>query len=168
DTNSLFIFASMKKILLLCIALTFSIVVHAQHKITLKLVDAESTRPLVGANVSITELEKVSATDERGLVTFVDIPEGRYQFEYRFLGYSIKREHFMFPSMQSHPVIVLLEEVEGEELDVVMVSSTRSSRTIADIPTRVEVIAGEELDEKANMKPGDIRMVLNESTGIQT
>ena len=37
-----------------------------------------------------------------------------------------------------------------------------------DIPTRVEFIAGEELDEKANMKPGDIRMVLTESTGIQT
>jgi iron complex outermembrane receptor protein len=32
----------------------------------------------------------------------------------------------------------------------------------------VEFIAGEELDEKANMKPGDIRMVLTESTGIQT
>ena len=49
-----------------------------------------------------------------------------------------------------------------------MVSSTRSSRTIKDIPTRIEFIAGEELDEKANMKPGDIRMVLSESTGIQT
>src|SRR6185436_1361104 len=33
---------------------------------------------------------------------------------------------------------------------------------------RVEFVAGEELDEKANMKPGDIRMVLNESTGITT
>src|SRR5690606_15123790 len=73
-----------------------------------------------------------------------------------------------FPSMQNTPVVVFLEAAEGEELDVVMVSSTRSSRTIADMPTRVEVIAGEELDEKANMKPGDIRMVLNESTGIQT
>src|SRR5690606_24944677 len=73
-----------------------------------------------------------------------------------------------FPSMQNTPVVVFLEAAEGEELDVVMVSSTRSSRTIADIPTRGEVIAGEELDEKANMKPGDIRMVLNESTGIQT
>jgi outer membrane receptor for ferrienterochelin and colicins len=49
-----------------------------------------------------------------------------------------------------------------------VVSATRSSRTIANIPTRVEVISGEELDEKSNMKPGDIRMVLAESTGIQT
>ncbi len=30
------------------------------------------------------------------------------------------------------------------------------------------MISGEELVEKGNMKPGDIRMLLNESTGIQT
>ncbi len=53
-------------------------------------------------------------------------------------------------------------------MEEVIISTLRSSRTIADEPTRLEVIAGEELDEKANMKPGDIRMVLNESTGIQT
>jgi outer membrane receptor for ferrienterochelin and colicins len=49
-----------------------------------------------------------------------------------------------------------------------LISSTRSSRTIKDIPTRIEFIAGEELEEKANMKAGDIRMLLSESTGIQT
>src|SRR6478752_6925699 len=57
---------------------------------------------------------------------------------------------------------------QTQEMEEVVISSTRSSRTIRDIPTRVEFIAGEELDEKANMKPGDIRMVLNESTGITT
>ncbi len=57
---------------------------------------------------------------------------------------------------------------EGGELEAITVSTTRSSRSIQDIPTRIEAIAGEELDEKANMKPGDIRMLLAESTGIQT
>src|SRR4051812_34910811 len=57
---------------------------------------------------------------------------------------------------------------KGEDLEEVQVSTTRSSRSIQDIPTRIEFIAGEELDEKANMKPGDIRMMLSESTGIQT
>jgi iron complex outermembrane receptor protein len=60
-----------------------------------------------------------------------------------------------------------LEEV-GEEEEEVVVTATRISRSIANIPTRVEVISGEELAEKGNMKPGDIRMLLNESTGIQT
>src|ERR1051325_9796552 len=62
--------------------------------------------------------------------------------------------------------IVLEEEEKGEE--EVIVTATRTSRTIANTPTRTEVISGEELQEKGNMKPGDIRMMLNESTGIQT
>jgi iron complex outermembrane receptor protein len=65
------------------------------------------------------------------------------------------------------PVIDTTER-EEEEMEEVQVRSTRSSRSIRDIPTRVEFIAGEELDEKGNMKPGDIRMLLAESTGIQT
>lgn len=55
-----------------------------------------------------------------------------------------------------------------EDLEEVVISTTRSTRTIQNIPTRVEFIGGEELEEKGNMKPGDIRMMLNESTGIQT
>ena len=55
-----------------------------------------------------------------------------------------------------------------QELNEVIISSTRSSRTLRNIPTRIEVINGEELEEKGNMKPGDIRMMLNETTGIQT
>lgn len=54
-----------------------------------------------------------------------------------------------------------------EEVEEIIVTSTRSRRSLEDLPTRVEVITGEELGEKVNMKPGDIRMLLNESTGIQ-
>jgi iron complex outermembrane receptor protein len=61
-----------------------------------------------------------------------------------------------------------LPEIEELELEEIIISSTRSTRTIERIPTRIEFIGGEELDEKGNMKPGDIRMLLNESTGIQT
>lgn len=56
---------------------------------------------------------------------------------------------------------------EEEELESVIVKSTRSSRTIDKIPTRIELISGEELDEKSNMFPSNITMLLRESTGIQ-
>lgn len=58
-------------------------------------------------------------------------------------------------------------EQDEEEIEEILVTSTRSRQSLEDIPTRIEVITGEELGEKANMKPGDIRMLLNESTGIQ-
>jgi iron complex outermembrane receptor protein len=71
------------------------------------------------------------------------------------------------PQSSATPIEVLLKEGEANEHEVV-VTATRTSRSISDIPTRVETISGEELEEKGNMKPGDIRMLLNESTGIQT
>jgi outer membrane receptor for ferrienterochelin and colicins len=54
-----------------------------------------------------------------------------------------------------------------EELDEVIIQSTRTSRTIINTPTRIETIDTEELDEKANMRPANVSMVLHESTGLQ-
>ena len=53
-----------------------------------------------------------------------------------------------------------------EEIEEIVITSTRNRRSFEQQPTRVEVLGGEEINEKANMKPGDIRMMLNESTGI--
>ncbi|NDB53530.1 MAG: TonB-dependent receptor, partial [Chitinophagaceae bacterium] len=63
--------------------------------------------------------------------------------------------------------VAIADTMEVEE-DTVIISATRLSRSIGNTSTRIEVISGEELTEKGNMKPGDIRMILNESTGIQT
>jgi len=54
----------------------------------------------------------------------------------------------------------------SEEIEEIVITSTRNRRGFEQQPTRVEVLGGEEINEKANMKPGDIRMMLNESTGI--
>ena len=66
------------------------------------------------------------------------------------------------------PQIGLAQDQSGEEeiLEQIIVTSTRGRRSFEEQPTRVEVLGAEEINEKANMKPGDIRMLLNESTGI--
>ncbi len=56
---------------------------------------------------------------------------------------------------------------EPEELEEVRVQSTRTTRTIRKTPTRIETIDAEELDEKSNMRPSNVSMVLHESTGLQ-
>lgn len=56
---------------------------------------------------------------------------------------------------------------ETEELEEVTIQSTRTSRTIRNTPTRIETIDAEELEEKGNMKPSNVSMVLHESTGLQ-
>ncbi|UEG50464.1 TonB-dependent receptor [Ferruginibacter lapsinanis] len=54
-----------------------------------------------------------------------------------------------------------------KDLNEIILQSTRTSRTIKNTPTRVETIDGEELDEKNNMRPANVSMLLHESTGLQ-
>jgi outer membrane receptor for ferrienterochelin and colicins len=58
------------------------------------------------------------------------------------------------------------KEKDSEELEEITVQSIRTSRTIRNTPTRIETIDAEELDEKGNMKPANVSMVLHESTGL--
>ena len=53
------------------------------------------------------------------------------------------------------------------ELSGVTVSATRSGKRIEDEPLRVELLEQEEVEEKLLMTPGDITMMLNESSGLR-
>ncbi|MFN2372515.1 MAG: TonB-dependent receptor plug domain-containing protein, partial [Cyclonatronaceae bacterium] len=134
--------------------------------VTFKILDEETSEPLTGATVYVRELERGDSTNDEGLVTLTGLPSGRYTFEFRFVGYETSVMIFNIPVSTPQPVIVKLEH-EHEHLEEITVSSTRTTRSIEDSPTRVEAITLEEIEEKANMRPGDIRMLLAESTGIQ-
>ncbi|MES3017237.1 MAG: TonB-dependent receptor plug domain-containing protein [Bacteroidota bacterium] len=158
----------MKQFFLLLLALAFSYDAFCQNSFTTVIKDSQTGEALIGATVNIAGLRKSSSTNEIGQITFSDIPDGKHLLEIRYIGYVTRQDSVFLPLVAAEPILFTLEPNDGEELDEIIVSTTRSSRTIDNIPTRIEVIAGEELDEKGNMKPGDIRMVLNESTGIQT
>lgn len=61
--------------------------------------------------------------------------------------------------------VVMTEQ--AEEIEGIVVLSTRSGRRIEDEPVRVEVLALEEIEEKVLMTPGDIAMMLNETSGLR-
>lgn len=69
------------------------------------------------------------------------------------------------------PFCLLAQEQDSlhhaEEEEEIIITSTRSSRTIEDEPTRMEVIAGEEIEEKANMNASNISTMLRETPGLQ-
>ena len=108
-----------------------------------------------------------ATANELGMLEIENIPNGSQTIKFSFLGYEPEELDLIFPREDTRTLVIFLEP-GGEEMEEVIIASTRSRRTIANIPTRVEVISGEELEEKGNMKPGDIRMLLNETTGIQT
>lgn len=159
----------MKKLTVLIAALLIIAAASAQNTYKAIIKDASTRQSLPGATVTITGTSIGSATDTSGLVILTNIPNGRQVISFTFMGYETRRDTVTFPLSQNEPVLILMQaKEEGDELEAVVVSATRSSRTIANIPTRIEVISNDELDEKGNMKPGDIRMLLAESTGIQT
>jgi outer membrane receptor for ferrienterochelin and colicins len=53
------------------------------------------------------------------------------------------------------------------EVERMVVSSTRAERLIEDTPLRVEVVDEEEVAEKTLMTPGDVTMMMNETSGLR-
>ncbi len=127
--------------------------------------EKDSDKILTGASLQFEGTNFGGFADSNGSIVILNIPDGKYILNISFLGYASFIDSIEFPLKDNEAKTYFLES-EGDEMEAVIISTTRSSRTVKDIPTRVEFIAGEELDEKANMKPGDIRMMLNESTGI--
>ena len=139
----------------------------AQNSLKAIIKSKTNRETLVGATAFVQGASNGASADANGFLEIKNIPNGKQIIVFSYIGFNTRTDTINFPLLTSDTLIFLLDSSKGELAEVV-VSSTRSSRTIADIPTRVEVISGEELEEKGNMKPGDIRMMLNESTGIQT
>ncbi len=161
----------MKKFTVLFLALLYTAVAFSQNTFRAIIKDTKTNEILIGATASLQGLELGAASDTAGLITLLKIPDGKQVIRFSYVGYETRLDTLVFPLLQTAPMLILLQSSGnggGKELETVVISATRSSRAIANIPTRVEVISGDELEEKGNMKPGDIRMMLAESTGIQT
>ncbi len=136
---------------------------YGQNIFKVKIVDLETQKPLVGATLKI-GVNSGAISDVNGEVVITDFPNERTQIEASFVGYESTSIWITLSEIEQ-PLIIGLHH--DEELEEVIVSATRSSRTIEDIPTRVEAIGTEELEEKAIMRSTNIAMLLRESTGIQ-
>lgn len=150
---------SLKLILILCLSL------KAQTSdIQIKVITEADNEPLMGATVYFEALEKGAVTNFDGIAEFTEIPDGQHQIIISFLGFETFETTIQIPS--NTELMFKLKE-GGNQLDAVVLQSTRSTRTVRKIPTRIEFIGAEELAEKAIMNPTNISMVLRESTGIQ-
>lgn len=151
---------------LLCSLLLLSDNALAQHRYDVVVRDAHDGEPLTGVNVAVAGTEIGATTDAAGRASLVNVPSGRQTIWFSFIGFERVRLSYTFPLFDPEQIHeILLEEVH-EEMEEIAVTATRTSRTIADQATRVETIAGEEIDEKISMEPSNISMLLNESPGI--
>ncbi len=131
---------------------------------TLEIKVLTEKEALPGASVYIKSLEKGAITDFDGIARIEGIPKGEYIVTVSFVGYEEIEQSIQVPLKD--PLVFYLKG-SANTLDAIVLQSTRSTRTIKRIPTRIEFIGAEELGEKVAMNASNIAMVLRESTGIQ-
>ncbi|HEX8352095.1 MAG TPA: TonB-dependent receptor [Pyrinomonadaceae bacterium] len=138
----------------------------AQNAFKVTVKDRETSQAVVGAKVSVTGTEISAVTDAGGVAQLVGVPDGEQTIEIFSAGYEAGELKVTFPAAVRDETVVFIK-VTNELGEVTVVATTRTGREIDDVPTRVEAIDEEEVDEKSNMRPANVSMVLNESTGIK-
>lgn len=141
-------------------------VAFAQNVFKVTVKNEESKQPVAGATVSVKGTEITSTTDANGKVELTNVPDGERIIEVSSPGYETKEVKLTFPLAGPLDQVILIA-VHNELGEVTITSTTRISREIDDVPTRIEAINEEEVDEKISMRPANVSMVLNESTGIK-
>ncbi len=106
-----------------------------------------------------------SMTDHDGLAT-LRLAAGAHLVIVARIGFRPDTARLDLRAEQDTSLTVRLEAREAV-LEEVVVSATRSERRVEDTPLRVEVIDEEEIGEKVTMTPGDIVMMLNETSGLR-
>ncbi len=157
----------MMKYILPILALLICTNIAAQNifKATVKENRTNESISRVTAIVKGTNIATIS--DSLGKITLRNIPNGKQTIVLSYIGFDQIEKTYVFPINDSLQNTIIVFTQIKEDLSEVIVQSTRTSRTIKNTPTRVETIDGEELDEKNNMRPANVSMLLHESTGLQ-
>jgi len=130
---------------------------------TIRVAVKTESGPLAGAVVTMNDTS--TPTDQNGIATAM-LPLGKINVGVSKEGFLPAKASLSVDEAREWQVTVDLKaQQQGEE--EVTVFATRTDTRIQDLPTRVEVLGTEEIDEKTMMTPGDIVMMLNEMGGLR-
>ena len=96
--------------------------------------DGDTKEILVGVSAVLNKTANGASSDENGIITISNIPDGKQHITFSYLGYESETKSYTFPLSSSAPVEIFLEQ-DDEMLEEVTISSTRGTRTIQNIPT---------------------------------
>ncbi len=104
-------------------------------------------------------------TDQNGLA-IIALPLGKVEVSVSKEGFLPAQASVTVDEAREWQVAFELQPQQHREDDIT-VFATRTETRLQDLPTRVEVLGPEEIDEKTMMTPGDIVMMLNEMGGLR-
>ena len=154
----------MRQIILLFVVMLTTQISYAQSALKATVQNEEYKQPVARAKVSVQNTEISATADASGKAELTNIPDGEQIIEVFADGYEIQELKFTFPLADQSEKLIFLKI---NEVGDVVISTTRTGREIDDVPTRVEAIDEEEVDEKSSMRSANVSMILNESTGIK-
>jgi len=161
----------MKNKIITLILVAFTTITNAQNYFRVNVLDFESNEALIGATLQLKGTNNGVITDVDGLATLKNIPNGDQTIVITFIGYEKKDLKLVFPlegeyKLGMEKAYTVLLKVTAVEIIEIIIECTRANRTVANLPTRTEVLT-EEIDEAASMEPSKISHLITHSTGIQ-
>ncbi len=141
-----------------CVATT-----AAAQSVTINARTARDSQPI--AQALVRAAGSVARTGDDGSVT-LRLDNGNVTVVVARLGFSPDSVSLALRAGTDTAITVYLAE-RAAEVESIVIAATRAERRVEDTPLRVEVIDEEEVAEKVAMTPGDIAMMLNETSGLR-
>jgi outer membrane receptor for ferrienterochelin and colicins len=130
---------------------------------TLRVRVVHDSTPVSGAIVRSGNV--AGQTTDAGTVA-LQLAAGSHSVVVSRLGFSPDTVDVTLTAGQDTTIVSRLE-AQAAEMESIVIASTRTERRVEDSPLRVEVVDEEEVAEKTAMTPGDIAMMLNETSGLR-
>ncbi|WP_111307283.1 TonB-dependent receptor [Confluentibacter sediminis] len=136
------------KIITLTTAFLLTFCAFSQSMLKGKITD-EKNQPLFGVTVYIEELKQGTTTDIEGTYELPNIEEGTWKVTFRMLGYQTQSENLSFTQDGTISSSTILKE-DLNSLNEVVVSASRRSEFLSEIPASVTVVNEAKLKELSN------------------
>jgi outer membrane receptor for ferrienterochelin and colicins len=149
--------------LLWLIVPVFPLLSQEPPRATIRVEVRTDTRPVAGAVVTVNGISM--QTGQSG-IAIIALPLGMAEVSVTKEGFFPSKASLLISEAREWPMTVEIKPQEQREEEVT-VFATRTDTRLQDLPTRVEVLGQEEIDEKTMMTPGDIVMMLNEMGGLR-
>ncbi len=111
------------------------------------VMDKRSGQPLPLANIVLEGTNMGAATDPEGIFFILDVPRGSYQVRATMMGYKFASRPVQVQAGHTVTVSFQLQETPIP-LDAIVVTGTRTPKTIKDVPVRTELISARMIEEK--------------------
>ncbi len=134
----------------------------AQNNFKCVIKDSTTKEILPGANIVLKGSTNGVSSDKNGKAVLKNIKDGNNIIEVSFIGYKTIERTINFPVKDSTTAITILLAAENENLDEVIISSSRTNSHIDDLNTKVEVLGQDDMDEESTVVPGSITSILGD------